>query len=204
MSDLRTVHKECGTTADYARGYLAYLSELTAKLDADVVARIIAAIEEAGRKGRAIYFIGNGGSAATASHFANDIGFGTRAPGHAPLKAISLVDNVAVLTALANDEGYEHVFTRQLEAVLQPGDLLVALSVSGNSRNVLNAVEYAKAKGALTVGLTGFDGGRLKELADVSLHVATAKGEYGPVEDVFMILDHLVGSCLKLRRSGDL
>jgi D-sedoheptulose 7-phosphate isomerase len=204
MADLRSTHKAARTKAEYAKGYLDYLATLTAKLDTAVIERVITAIEDAGRRGKAIYFIGNGGSASTASHFANDIGFGTRAPGHAPFKAISLVDNVSVVTALANDDGYESIFTSQLESVLQEGDVLVALSVSGNSPNVLGAVRYAKGRGAVTVGFTGFDGGELRRLADINLHVPTPKGEYGPVEDVFMILDHLIGSYLRIRRRGEL
>jgi len=100
---------------------------------------------------------------------------------------------VAVLTAIANDYGYEHVFAKQLEAQLSPGDVVVAISASGNSPNVLNAIEYANARGATTIGLTGFDGGRLAKMVRHAVHVPTERGEYGPVEDAHMVLDHLVG-----------
>ena len=204
MAGLETLYAEAPSKREFARRYLAYLSELMAKLDVGVIERIIDAFEEAGERGNTIYFIGNGGSAATASHFANDIGIGTRAPGVKPLKAISLVDNLAVMTALANDEGYAHVFVRQLEGVLQPGDVVVALSVSGNSANVVEAVRYAKEIGALTIACTGFDGGALRRIADISLHISTLRGEYGPVEDIFQILDHLIYSYLRLARRGHL
>ena len=204
MTNLEDHFAEVRSKREFAKRYLAYLSDLLAQLDVEAVEQIIDAFVEAGEQGRTIYFIGNGGSAATASHFANDLGIGTRAPGIKPFKAISLVDNMAVMTALANDEGYDNVFVRQLEGVLQQGDVVVALSVSGNSANVVKAVRYAKEVGALTIGCTGFDGGALREMADISLHIPTLRGEYGPVEDVFMILDHLIYSYLQLERRGRL
>ena len=204
MAGLESHYAEAPSKHEYARRYLAYLSELMTQIDVGVVEQIIDAFVAAGERGNAIYFLGNGGSAATASHFANDIGIGTRATGVRPLKAISLVDNLAVMTAVANDDGYTQVFVRQLEAVLQPGDVVVALSVSGNSANVVEAVQYAKKIGALTIGCTGFDGGALRQMVDISLHVPTPPGEYGPVEDVFQILDHLVHSYLRMKRLGRL
>ena len=204
MTSLEDHFAEVRSKREFAKRYLAYLSDLLAQLDVEAVEQIIDAFVEAGEQGRTIYFIGNGGCAATASHFANDIGFGTRAPGFRPFKAFSLVDNVAVMTALANDNGYDAVFVRQLEGILQPGDVVVALSVSGNSANVVKAMRYAKESGALTIGCTGFDGGALREMADISLHVPALRGEYGPVEDVFMILDHLIYSYLRLERRGHL
>ena len=113
-----------------------------------------------------------------------------------PFRAISLTDNVPVLTAIANDYGYDEIFLKQLEVLMSPGDVVVAISVSGNSPNVLRAVEYAQAHGATTVALTGFDGGKLRPLAQLGVHVPTTRGEYGPAEDVHMILDHLVSACL--------
>lgn len=204
MADLRSHFAEADSKSEFAGRYLQYLCDLLARLDVGVIERIIDAFEEARRKGRIIYFVGNGGSASTASHFANDLAFGTRAAGVTPFKALSLVDNVAVVTALANDEGYANVFIRQLEGALQAGDVVVALSVSGNSPNVVEAVRYANDAGALTIGCTGFDGGALRPIVDISLHVPTRPGEYGPVEDVFQILDHLIYSYLRLQRLGRL
>ena len=129
-------------------------------------------------------------------HFANDLSIGTRTGDNRPFRAISLTDNVAVMTALANDEGYDAMFIDQLKVHFSEGDSLVAISASGNSPNVIVAVEYVKSRGGTVVGLTGFDGGKLRQLSDISLHVATDKGEYGPVEDMHMIFDHLIGSYL--------
>jgi len=198
-----SLSKESSKT-EFIACYLSHLEEIIAQLDIDRIRCVIDAFLAAWEKGRTIYFIGNGGSAAIASHFANDIAIGTAASDSEPFKAVSLTDNVAIITALGNDEGYETIFERQLQLILQPGDVLVALSVSGRSENVLRAVSYARAHGALTVGCTGFDGGDLRKMVDVSFHVETPYGEYGPVEDAFQILDHLIYTYLVLQRRGRL
>jgi D-sedoheptulose 7-phosphate isomerase len=188
----------------YAKSYLDYLASCFEALDCDAIASFVGLLLTARDTGNAVFFIGNGGSAATASHFANDISIGTRTGDEKPFRAISLTDNVAVMTALANDEGYDRMFVDQLKVQMRDGDALVAISASGNSPNVIAAVEYAKSRGAQVIGLTGFDGGKLKDLSDIKLHVPTAKGEYGPVEDIHMIFDHLVGSYLiaAVKRTG--
>lgn len=181
--------------AVFARGYLTYLARVLAALDEKAIAAFIGALVDARDRGAHIFFIGNGGSAATASHFANDIAIGSRS-WKKPFRALSLVDNIPVLTAVANDYGYDEIFTAQLKLFMKPGDVVVAISASGNSPNVVKAVEYANAEGATTVGLTGFDGGQLKRIAKMGIHVSTQKGEYGPTEDAHMVLDHLVGAFL--------
>ena len=180
--------------ATFADGYLDYLSILLKGLDRPAIGTFIQSLLDARERRARIFFIGNGGSAATASHFANDVAIGTL--NERPFQAISLCDNVPVLTAIANDHGYDQVFVIQLKVLMQPGDVVVAISASGNSPNVVKALEYANANGAVTFALVGFDGGRMKELAQHCVHVATPKGEYGPVEDLHMVLDHLVGSYL--------
>jgi D-sedoheptulose 7-phosphate isomerase len=178
--------------AAYADGYLRYLSEVLDQIDRESIAAFSEALLAARERGNRIFFLGNGGSAATASHWVNDL---TRWRGR-PFRALSLTENVALLTAVANDFGYEHVFRQQLETLMGPGDMVVAISASGNSPNVVEAIQYANDNGAVTVGLTGFDGGRLREIAQIVVHAPTNKGEYGPAEDVHMILDHLVTSYL--------
>jgi D-sedoheptulose 7-phosphate isomerase len=201
---LEKYYNESASKRDFAKGYFDYLSELMERVDVKVVEQIIDAFSEALEKDKVIYFLGNGGSAVTASHFANDIGIGTRGSRFHPFKVLSLTDNLAVLTAVSNDDSFDNVFVRQLEPILQKRDVVVALSVSGNSPNVLKAVRYAKTIGAKTVGCTGFDGGSLRKIADISFHISTPKGEYGPVEDLFMILDHIIYSYFKLERFGRL
>ncbi|MCX6355535.1 MAG: SIS domain-containing protein [Candidatus Aureabacteria bacterium] len=195
---------EAGSCAEYARNYFHYLSELFQKIDRRAIQKVAVLFDEARRGGKQIIFMGNGGSAATASHFANDLAKGARVKDKAPFKALSIADNVSLITALANDDGYESIFVEQLRNILNAGDVVVGISASGNSPNVLKAIEYANERGAVTVGLTGFSGGRLKEIARQYVHVVTPKGEYGPVEDIHMILDHLVTTYLRmtLEREG--
>jgi D-sedoheptulose 7-phosphate isomerase len=142
-----------------------------------------------------VFIMGNGGSASTASHFACDLGKNTRRPDLFPFKVICLSDNVALFTALANDEGYDQVFVQQLQSLLQPGDVVIAISTSGNSSNVLQAVAFARANQAVTVGFTGFDGGKLAGMVDHQVHVPSNSIEQ--VEDVHLMLEHLI--CLNLR-----
>ena len=189
-------HKHANDPASYASAYLDYLASCFKSIDAAAVEAFIRLLLAARESGNTVFFIGNGGSAATASHFANDISIGTRTGDKKPFRAVSLTDNVAVMTALANDEGYDRMFVDQLRVHMRAGDSLVAISASGNSQNLIEAVDYATSRGATVIGLTGFDGGKLREKSDISLHVPTAKGEYGPVEDVHMIFDHLIGSYL--------
>lgn len=195
MNTLDTMYTNSERPRDYAKNYLKYLSTVLESMDTVAIESFINTLIDCRKNNRHIFFIGNGGSAATASHFSNDIGIGTRTK-KAPFKTLSLTDNVAILTALGNDEGYNKIFTKQLELYLNPKDVVVAISASGNSPNLIDAIEYAKSKGATIVGLSGFDGGKLKQLSDISLHVQTPKGEYGPVEDAHMVIDHLVGTFL--------
>ncbi len=195
MNKIDELYQEKPQLPLFARGYLDYLSQVLAQLDATAIASFVETLLQARAREAQIFFIGNGGSAATASHFANDIAIGSRSATK-PFRALSLTDNVAILTAIGNDYGYDEIFIRQLKILMHPGDVVVAISASGNSPNVIKAIEYANAQGAITVGLTGFDGGKLKELAQINVHAPTNKGEYGPVEDVHMILDHLAGAFL--------
>jgi D-sedoheptulose 7-phosphate isomerase len=183
------------TPSDFARGYLTYLGNLFNDLSEKEIGKFIEIVLEARETGKKLFFMGNGGSAATADHFVNDISIGTRTTGK-PFKAYSLSSNVAVITALGNDNGYEDIFVKQLEALMSPGDVVIAISASGNSPNVVKAIKYANEKGATTIGLTGFDGGKLHEISQYKVHVPTSKGEYGPVEDIHMIFDHILGNYL--------
>ena len=152
--------------------------------------------------GRQLFLCGNGGSAATASHFANDVAIGS-GDYERPFRALSLTDNVAVLTALGNDFGYEEVFVRQLRVLAERDDVVVAISASGNSPNLVTALEYAAEFGLRSVALTAFDGGRIRAMADQGVHVPTELGEYGPAEDAHMVLDHMIGAFLmRVVRSG--
>jgi len=178
--------------ADFLRDFALLLRQI----DLDALERVYGILRSARDQGRTIYLAGNGGSAATASHWANDLGKGAKTPGQPPFRVMSLTDNVAWVTALANDESYDRVFAGQLENFARPGDVLVVFSASGNSPNLLRAVELARARGLATIGLLGFDGGALKALVDERLLLPTRKGAYGLVESGHDLLCHILTACL--------
>ena len=181
--------------AVFASAYVDYLARVLKSIDPGEIARFIDTLLDARERGATVFFIGNGGSAATASHFANDISIGTKPEGR-QFRALSLTDNVAILTAVANDFGYDEVFSRQLRVHGRAGDIVVAISASGNSPNLLKAFETATQTGMKTVAITAFDGGKMKQVADEGIHVPTGPREYGPAEDAHMMIDHLVGAYL--------
>lgn len=179
-----------------ARAYLDGTRRLLAAIDLDQVTRVVKVLRAAREREATVYVVGNGGSASTASHFAADLAKATVRDGSPHVRVLSLTDNVSLMTALSNDHGYEHLFTGQLRSLLLPGDVLIAISVSGGSPNVLRAVELAHERGATTIAFTGFDGGQLLRSADLAIHVASERGVYGPVEDVHLAIHHLVTTCL--------
>jgi D-sedoheptulose 7-phosphate isomerase len=180
-----------------ARDYVARVRDLLAGLDLAEVAAAASVLLDAYEGGHTVFVCGNGGSAATASHMAADLGKNTVAAGRPRLRVISLNDNMAWFSALANDLGYENVFVEQMGNLLQPRDVLIVLSASGNSLNVVRAAEFAKARGGRVLALVGFQGGRLRELADVAIHVKC--DAYGPVEDVHLVLNHIFTETLRER-----
>jgi D-sedoheptulose 7-phosphate isomerase len=180
--------------SEFAKDYLADLKSVLDRLPLAELDKIVAAIETAHAAGKQIFVIGNGGSAATASHMMNDLNKGTLGhKGDAPwkrFKVIALTDNVSLMTAWANDTNFNAVFSEPLKNLANRGDVLIAISASGNSPNIVAAVEGAKQLGLIVLGLGGFTGGKLAQLADVCF-VVPSNG-YGPVEDVHMILDHIL------------
>lgn len=143
-----------------------------------------------------LYVIGNGGSASTASHMATDLGVGSLRRRN-PIRCISLTDNAAVLTATSNDLDFSDVFAWQLKLLGRKGDALICFSASGNSQNLLNACAAAKGLGILTIGITGFDGGRLRQICDLSIHVPTAIGSYGVTEDLHSSVSHMLTEIIR-------
>jgi len=179
----------------FSSSYFSYLKEIFDKISLSEIQIFVEILLAARENGTTIFFAGNGGSAATASHFANDLAFGTN-DYEKPFKVMSITDNVPVLTALGNDYGYDEIFIRQLKVYGRKGDVLVGISASGNSQNLINAFEYATTVGIKTVALTAFDGGKMRKIANQCVHIPTGKKEYGPAEDLHMILDHLVANYL--------
>lgn len=153
------------------------------------------------KENRQIFIFGNGGSAGTSSHMVNDLSKGTAVNGKKRLRVIGLSDNISLMTAYANDCGYETIFEEQLKNLLNPNDVCIAISASGNSPNVIKAVEYAKQSNAKTIGLVGFTGGKLKKLSDVSLYFETHN--YGICEDAQLMFSHLSSQYLYQRIKED-
>jgi len=201
MKTIESLLNEASDVQQFSKGYFSYLSSLLDELDTNAIAAFADEMENARKNQNTIFFIGNGGSASTASHMANDFGTDIRKKGGSdlPFRALSLTDNNAVMMAIANDDGYDNLFVNQLRIHYRPGDILVAISASGNSANIVCAAEWVKERGGIVMSLVGFDGGRLKEISDVVIHVKTEAGEYGPVEDTHMIMDHLLANWLQYR-----
>jgi D-sedoheptulose 7-phosphate isomerase len=179
-----------------AARHLQELAALLGRIDVDAIARVAGVMAAARDRRAMIYLAGNGGSAATASHWTNDLGKAARRGGRPPIRVMNLSDNVPWMTALANDEGYERVFSGQLENFAQAGDVLVAISASGNSPNVLRAADLARARGLTTIGLVGFEGGQLRGMVDECVWVQTPLGAYGLVEDVHAAICHILTDSL--------
>jgi len=152
------------------------------------------------QNGKQVLTLGNGGSASTASHMSADLGKNTIQANMRRFRVLSLNDNVSLLTALANDAGYENVFSEQIKNLIRPGDLLIVLSASGNSPNVLEAVRCAQARSAQVAGLLGFGGGEAARIVDLSIVVDSS--HYGIVEDVHLIINHILVEHFQ-RRLGD-
>lgn len=177
----------------YIEKYFENFKKCIDTISVDQIVDVIECIENAYQGGKQIFIIGNGGSASTASHMANDFGKivslndnGESAP---RFRVISLTDNVSWITALANDFGYEHIFAEQMRNLLNKGDLVIVITGSGNSLNILEGIRVAKARGACVIGMLGFNGGRAKKLVDH--YILVNSDNYGYIENIHMVLDHL-------------
>lgn len=181
-----------GKYSERIKEYIELEKNILSKLDVEQIDAALELLEQTMETEGNIYIFGNGGSAATASHFQNDFNKGVSEYTEKKFRFQCLNDNVATLMAIANDIGYEEVFRFQLKGKLRPGDIVIGISGSGNSPNVINAVEYAKEQGNKVIGLTGFSGGKLRELSDISLHAHVHSMQV--TEDIHMIFDHLMMS----------
>lgn len=175
--------------------YLSALTQVLENFPVEILAEITELLQKARENQSTIFICGNGGSWATAAHMVCDFGKNTRMPDKNRIRVIGLGDNIPSLTAYANDEGYQRIFAEPLINLMTPGDLLITISGSGNSPNVLQAVKTAKEMGGITIGLTGFDGGQLKDLVDYPLVIPSDSMEI--IEDFHMIVDHLLTVCLR-------
>lgn len=183
------------------QSYKSDLNRLIGLLDEKELENACRLLLSAYREKRQIFVAGNGGSAGTANHFSCDFGKNAVKSQTDRPKILSLSANIEVLTALGNDFSYADVFTEQLKNQMNDGDVILLISASGNSPNVVSAAEYVKSRGGKVIGMTGFSGGKLKELSDVSLHIACES--YEESEDLHMILTHMIVCWFKAQRLGD-
>ena len=177
------------------QSYISTLHQTMDQLPQELIAEVIKILQRARMQGNQVFIMGNGGSASTATHFVCDLAKNTRHPELPHFRAIGLTDNMAIFSAYANDEGYENVFAKQLANLIQPGDVVIGISASGNSQNVLNAIQEVKRNSVTTIAFTGFDGGRLGGMVDVNIHVKSHIIEH--VEDIHLILEHMIVKAIK-------
>lgn len=194
MNNIEKAFNKVDSIGQFSKKYFTYLYETLKRIDEVEIDNLGKVLDSARLNEKTIFVAGNGGSAATAATMANDLGFDIikKTGVLKPFRMFSLVDNSSVITAISNDVGYEGIFVNQLKIHYKSKDILIVISASGNSPNVLKAVEWVKSKGGTIIGFLGFDGGKLKDLCDVSIHVKTESGEYGPVEDAHLITNHIL------------
>ena len=182
---------------EHIQNYISTLQQTIEQLPRQLIADVVDVLQDARIRGNNVFIMGNGGSASTASHFVCDLAKNTRHEGLPHFRVIGLTDNMATFSAYANDEGYESVFAQQLANLVQPKDVVIAISASGNSQNVLNAIEEAQKHDAFTIGFTGFDGGRLGQMVNINIHVKSTIIEH--VEDIHLMLEHIIVKTIKER-----
>ena len=194
MNNIEKNYEKSSSISEFATGYFEYLKSSLDSINPDSFEKLSYEFESARENGNTIFVAGNGGSAATATTMANDIGFDIikKTGTTKPFKVMALTDNSSVITAISNDVGYNDVFINQLRIHYRKGDKLLVISASGNSENVILASDWVKSQGGTVIGFLGFDGGKLLEICDVAVHVKTSPGEYGPVEDTHLILKHIL------------
>jgi len=191
------------TNGEYIERFLEGINDISTRIDREAIGRVVDSLFAAWARGNTVFTCGNGGSASTATHLAADLFKCTMVDGQARLRAVSLVDNVPLVSALVNDDGWENVYVKQLETLFTPGDVLLAISVHGGSgrdraglwsQNLLKAIQYARDRGGIAIGLSGFDGGAMKGLADICVVVPYNTTPH--VEAFHVVLHHLITFCL--------
>lgn len=193
---------ETSSLSEFVDAYIQHFSEGLKAVDVEALAKAISAIQTAIDHGKRLYVIGNGGSAAIADHLVCDFAKGTDTEGHPALAVQSLASAPALISAIANDFGLEHVFAKQVGYFCKPQDVLIAISSSGNSANIINAVEEAKSRDVTVIGMSGFKGGKLAKISDIPLFVPI--NNYAVVEDCHQALMHVITLVIARRREGTL
>ena len=193
------IYNKSSNTEEFVSGYFDNLVSKMRELDYESVSTFLNEFKDTYDNNQTIFVAGNGGSASTASTMANDIGFDVmkKTGSTKPMKIHALTENSSVITAIANDTGYENIFLNQLKIHYKPGDKLLVISASGNSKNLITAAEWVKRSGGKVIGLLGFSGGELMKICNHYVHVESEPGEYGPVEDLHLIINHILAHWLQ-------
>ena len=186
--------KKAKTISDYAKNYFHYLSNLYEKIDTSKFVNFEKEFDNILKSNKTLFIIGNGGGASTGSTMVNDLGFDIlkKTKTKKTFKIMSLTDNQSSVTAISNDTSFDELFTNQLKIYFKKGDKVLIFSASGNSKNLINAAKYVKKNGGKVMSVVGFDGGEIKKISDLCLHIQTNKGEYGPVEDLQLSFNHIL------------
>jgi len=202
MNNLDAIYNKNGLDPiKFSEAYTNYLISLLKKLDHKKIAKCIDLMEESRVNDNTIFLAGNGGSASTASHIGNDFGLAvlkkSKNKNTKSYRALPLTDNMSIVTATANDSTYRNIFLDQLKVHFRPGDKLILISASGNSPNLVEAAKWFNENGGITIGWLGFDGGELHNLVNTSILVESPKGEYAPVEDIHLVINHIIVSWMQ-------
>ena len=198
MSGEELIIKKDDFRKNYAKEYFHQIHDILDMMEEhlpDKINIIADILLDACNNRKTVFIMGNGGSAATASHFTGDLSKGTNVKGCTRFKAIALTDNIPNLLAWANDQHYDDIFVEQLVNLMEPGDIVIGISGSGNSQNVINAIEYANEHGGITIGFSGYDGGVLKQCVKENIHVPSNCMQQ--VEDIHLIIEHMLTSMIK-------
>ena len=188
--------------SEFSTKYFEYLNVVFKKIDKKKLNDLSIFLDLIKKEKKNLFVIGNGGGASTATTVANDLGFDLQKKTKTknPLRIHSLTDNNALLTAISNDLGFENVFLNQLKLYFKSKDCLLVFSASGNSMNLIKAANFVKKRKGKVVGILGFDGGKLKKLCDLCIHIPTNKGEYGPAEDMQLIINHMLAHWYQIKK----
>ena len=193
MSELNKLSVKKKDIASFAESYFQNLINTFKKLDKKSILKLEREFLDLRKKNATLYVFGNGGGAATAMTMANDLGFDVlKKTNKKTFKIISLNDNTSVITAIANDVGYDNIFLNQLKIHFKRNDKILIFSASGNSKNLVDAANWVKKKGGKVISILGFDGGKLKKISNLAVHIKSLKGDYGPVEDIQLIINHIL------------
>ena len=193
MSEINKLSVINKNIASFAESYFKNLIDTFKKLDKKSILKLEREFLDIRKKNSTLYVFGNGGGAATAMTMANDLGFDVqKKTNKKTFKIISLNDNSSVITAIANDTGYDNIFLNQLKIHFKKNDKILIFSASGNSKNLVDAAKWVKKKGGKVISILGFDGGKLKKISSLAVHIKSLKGDYGPVEDIQLIINHIL------------